>query len=135
MAMELTTPALLFPAISLLLLAYTNRFLSLASLVRSLAPQIQRSESDSQEQQDQALLQLKNLRLRIGIIRRMQEVGVLSFIFCVLSMLLIYLELPDAAFWTFGISLGLLIYSLLLSVLEIRISQRALDIFLDNLEK
>ncbi len=132
--MELTTPALLFPAISLLLLAYTNRFLSLASLVRSLASQT-RHDGARPAKQDPALLQINNLRRRIGIIRRMQEAGVLSFIFCVLSMLLIYLELQSAAFWTFGISLGLLIYSLLLSVLEIRISQRALDIFLDSLEK
>ncbi|SHH93776.1 DUF2721 domain-containing protein [Ferrimonas marina] len=131
--MDLTTPALLFPAISLLLLAYTNRFLSLAALVRSLAPQTQ--TTSAAEACQVASQQLDNLRRRIGIIRRMQEAGVLSFIFCVLSMLLIYLELDAAAFWTFGASLALLIYSLLLSVLEIRISQRALDIFLDNLAK
>jgi Protein of unknown function (DUF2721). len=36
MEINLTTPALLFPAISLLLLAYTSRFLALAALMREL---------------------------------------------------------------------------------------------------
>ncbi|GAA4886219.1 DUF2721 domain-containing protein [Ferrimonas pelagia] len=129
--MDLTTPALLFPAISLLLLAYTNRFLSLAALIRSLAPQTKDCPDGNCAPATQ---QVNNLRRRIVLIRRMQESGVLSFVFCVLSMLLIYLELDSAAFWTFGASLALLIYSLLLSVLEIRISQQALDIFLDSLE-
>ncbi|MBY5993572.1 DUF2721 domain-containing protein [Ferrimonas balearica] len=127
MQLSLTTPALLFPAISLLLLAYTNRFLSLAALIRSLANQ----GADCTV----AEAQIANLRHRIRLIRWMQEAGVLSFALCVVSMLLIYLDKPGFAFWSFGASLGLLIHSLTLSVVEIRISQKALDIFLDGLKR
>jgi hypothetical protein len=36
MELPITTPALLFPAISLLMISYTARFLHLANLARSL---------------------------------------------------------------------------------------------------
>ncbi|MBY6188195.1 DUF2721 domain-containing protein [Marinobacter hydrocarbonoclasticus] len=127
MHLSLTTPALLFSAISLLLLAYTNRFLSLAALIRSLANQ--------SEDCGVAEAQIANLRHRIRLIRWMQEAGVLSFTLCVLSMLLIYLDKESMAIWSFGASLALLLYSLMLSVVEIRISQKALDIFLDSLKR
>ncbi|MBY5922945.1 DUF2721 domain-containing protein [Ferrimonas balearica] len=127
MPLSLTTPALLFSAISLLLLAYTNRFLSLAALIRSLANQA----ADC----GVAEAQIANLRHRIRLIRWMQEAGVLSFTLCVLSMLLIYLDKEGLAVWSFGASLALLLYSLVLSVVEIRISQKALDIFLDSLKR
>lgn len=127
MPLSLTTPALLFSAISLLLLAYTNRFLSLAALIRSLANQA----ADC----GVAEAQIANLRHRIRLIRWMQEAGVLSFTLCVLSMLLIYLDKEGLAVWSFGTSLALLLYSLVLSVVEIRISQKALDIFLDSLKR
>ncbi|WP_417761245.1 DUF2721 domain-containing protein [Shewanella sp.] len=121
---SLTTPALLFPAISLLLLAYTNRFFSLAALIRSL----------SDAEKPVSHLQLKNLRRRIVIIRRMQEAGVTSFALCVLCMILIYLGFNQSGSVVFGASLLLLLYSLVLSVLEIRISVDALNIHLKGLD-
>lgn len=117
---SLTTPALLFPAISLLLLAYTNRFFSLAALIRSLS-------SDGKPVQGE---QIKNLRQRITIIRRMQEAGVLSFALCVLCMIFIYIGFNHIGSVIFGCSLLLLLYSLILSVIEIRISVDALNIHL-----
>ncbi|WP_299492317.1 DUF2721 domain-containing protein [uncultured Shewanella sp.] len=122
---SLTTPALLFPAISLLLLAYTNRFFALAALIRTLS-----SEGTPVNGK-----QLKNLHRRISIIRRMQEAGVLSFAFCVLCMIFIYTGLNHIGSIIFGCSLLLLLYSLLLSVIEIRISVDALNIHLKELNK
>nr|WP_283102808.1 DUF2721 domain-containing protein [Shewanella abyssi] len=122
---SLTTPALLFPAISLLLLAYTNRFFALAALIRSLS-------SAGQPIHDS---QLKNLRQRISIIKRMQESGVLSFALCVLCMIFIYIGFNKIGSVIFGCSLLLLLYSLLLSVIEIRISVDALNIHLKELDR
>lgn len=122
---SLTTPALLFPAISLLLLAYTNRFFSLAALIRSLSNQGTPVHSD----------QLKNLRQRIVIIRRMQEAGVSSFALCVLCMIFIYIGFNKTGSLIFGSSLLLLLYSLLLSVIEIRISVDALNFHLKELDQ
>jgi hypothetical protein len=129
MALELTTPALLFPAISLLLLAYTSRFLALANLVRSLAP---RPSGDV----DGAIIgQIANLRRRIAIIRWMQGLGVLSFFFCVLCMLLLFLGWLLAGKLVFATSLVLLLASLALSVREVQISSEAIDIHLRELER
>lgn len=122
---SLTTPALLFPAISLLLLAYTNRFFSLAALIRSLSNQGTPIHSG----------QLKNLRQRIVIIRRMQEAGVSSFALCVLCMIFIYIGFNKTGSLIFGSSLLLLLYSLLLSVIEIRISVDALNFHLKELDQ
>ncbi len=122
---SLTTPALLFPAISLLLLAYTNRFFSLAALIRNLSADGKPIQSD----------QIKNLRQRISIIRRMQESGVLSFALCVLCMIFIYIGFNKTGSFIFGCSLLLLLYSLLLSVIEIRISVDALNIHLEEMDK
>ncbi len=127
--MELTTPALLFPAISLLLLAYTNRFLVLAQLIRQLHGQYRA------EIREVVLRQIANLRKRLGLIRTMQALGLVSFIFCSLSMLFIFLRLEVVAQVMFGLSLLLLVISLFFSLYEIAISTRAIEIELEDLEK
>lgn len=127
MEFSLTTPALLFPAISLLLLAYTNRFLTLASLLRSMtAGELPSSRVDKQ---------IKNFRVRIGIIKQMQAAGVLSFFLCVISMFARHLGYANVSYWVFAISLLILAYSLYLSVREIWISAEALDIHLEYLDQ
>lgn len=126
--LTLTTPALLFPAISLLLLAYTNRFLVLAQLVRDL-------HSKYIKNPDQLLLgQSDNLKQRINLIKDMQFIGVSSFFLCVLSMLLIFFDKVFAAEIIFGISLFFLMASLGLSIREIQISVDALTLHLSDLE-
>ena len=125
MNITLTTPAMLFPAISLLLLAYTNRFLALASLIRNF----DLNEEDNENSQSQ----IKNLRARIQLIKNMQATGVASFFLCVLSMLAIYAQYPAVGSLVFASSLVLLLYSLWLSVREIGISIEALDMHLSNL--
>ncbi len=124
----LTTPALLFPAISLLLLAYTNRFLTLAGLIRRL-------HADYRDQPSGEVLgQIKNLRARVGLIKNMQELGISSLLLCVLCMFLLFAGEVTAGKWVFGISLLLLLASLALSVREIHISVNALNIQLSDLE-
>ncbi|ABS07369.1 DUF2721 domain-containing protein [Shewanella sp. NKUCC05_KAH] len=125
MHVSLTTPALLFPAISLLLLAYTNRFFALAALIRNL------SNGEKPVHKDQ----IKNLSQRITIIRRMQEAGVSSFALCVLCMIFIYIGFNKTGSVIFGASLLLLLYSLILSVIEIRISVDALNIHIKEMSK
>ena len=125
MDVSLTTPAWLFPAISLLLLAYTNRFFALAALIRNL------SSGEKPVHKDQ----IKNLSQRITIIRRMQEAGVSSFALCVLCMIFIYVGFNKTGSVIFGASLLLLLYSLILSVIEIRISVDALNIHIKEMSK
>ena len=130
--MEITfnTPALLFPDISLLLLAYTNRFLALASRVRDLHARYLKSENQSMIHG-----QIKNLRFRIRLIKNMQAFGVLSFLFCVVCMFTIFSGWTDASFIVFGISISCFIISLVTSLVEITLSMRALEIELRDIEE
>ncbi|RUA35692.1 MAG: DUF2721 domain-containing protein [Bacteroidetes bacterium] len=129
MEISLTTPALLFPAISLLLLAYTNRFLALANLIRSLHAQYM-TEKDLKIK-----AQISNLKKRVILIRNMQLLGISSLFFCVVSMFTIYQEYQMAGSIIFGFSLVLLMISLLLSIIEIQISVKALNIQMGDIEK
>lgn len=127
--LTLTTPALLFSAVSLILLAYTNRFLGYAQVIRSLYEKFK-------ENPDAVMLaQINNLRKRLHLTRSMQIIGVLSLFFCVISMFLIYVDMNLFASWVFGIGLLFLIISLAISVYEIHISVKALDLHLNDMEK
>lgn len=127
--MTITTPSLLFPAITLLLLAYTNRFLSTASLVRQL-------HGKYLENPDQGVLkgQISNLRTRLFLIRNMQFFGVMSFVGCVLSMGFIYWGNTDMGSYFFAGALAALLISLIISVREIQLSTRALELELSDME-
>ncbi|WKV11161.1 DUF2721 domain-containing protein [Marivirga harenae] len=129
MEISLTTPALLFPAISLLLLAYTNRFLALANLIRNLHGRYMN------EKDVNIKAQITNLKKRVILIRNMQLLGISSLFFCVVSMFTIYQEYQMMGSIIFGFSLVLLMISLLLSILEIQISVKALNIQMGDIEK
>ena len=121
MYLELTTPALLFPAISLLLLAYTNRFLVLAQLIREL------NQRDNSKLEQIVKRQISNLRQRLHLIRAMQTAGVFSFLLCTLSMLFLFFEMPEIGSIVFGLSLMALVFSLMMSLYEVRISCKAIN--------
>jgi len=129
MQMDLTTPGLLFPAISLLLLAYTNRFVVLANVIRQL------SALKDEDTRDLAHRQIENLRRRLMIIRLMQLFGVLSFVLCTLSMFALFIEWGPLGEMLFGISLLLLVLSLLFSLYEVQISTQAINIELERLNR
>jgi hypothetical protein len=127
--LSLTTPALLFSAISLIMLAYTNRFLAYAAVVRNL-------HAKYQERQDAILLdQIKNLSTRLQLTRWMQIFGIVSLLLCVLTMFLIYIELHVLAVYVFGIALNLLIISLGLLIREIQISVDALSLHISDINE
>ena len=128
MNIDVTTPALLFPAISLLLLAYTNRFLTLAQLIRSL-------HQNYKENPNYILLgQIENMRKRVHLIKHMQGVGVASLTVCVICMFLLFSGNDLLGKYTFGLSLILLLISLVLSLWEIAISVDALELHLNDIE-
>jgi hypothetical protein len=125
---SLSTPALLFPAISLLLLAYTNRFLVLAQLIRELANKINPENCDVTQRQ------ISNLRVRVQLIIWMQGLGVFSFLLCAVTMTLLYLGWDHLGHLVFGLSLLTMVASLMVSLKEIAISGDALKIQLENMK-
>lgn len=126
--LTLTTPALLFSAISLIMLAYTNRFLAYAAVVRNL------SDKYLEKQEASLIKQINNLKLRLNLTRWMQILGISSLLFCVLTMFLIYVDQIYLAEWVFGVALILLILSLGLLIKEIQISTQALGHHIKNME-
>jgi hypothetical protein len=129
MGITLTTPALLFPALSLLLLAYTNRFLSLADRVRGLKARYENAPHVHLR------IQIQNLRRRLVLLRNMQAVGTGSMFGCVLTMFVLYAGWQRTGQALFGASLLALLVSLGIALLEIQISVEALNIELDNLQE
>ena len=129
MVIDVTTPAVLFPAVSLLLLAYTNRFLALASIIRKL-------HADHKAAPDPSYLgQIASLRRRIRLVRNMQFLGVLSLLLCTICMFLIFLNAYMPAEIFFSESLVAMMASLIISLMDIQSSVHALDIHLEGIEQ
>jgi len=127
--LTITTPALLFSAISLIMLAYTNRFLAYAAVIRNL------HDIYLQKKQASLLRQIKNLKLRLNLTRWMQIFGISSLLFCVLTMFLTYVKQQMIAVYLFGFALILLIISLALLIKEIQISAQALQYHIADIEE
>lgn len=128
-AFTLTTPALLFSAISLILLAYTNRFVAYTTVIRNLYKQYKENPTSVLKGQ------IENLRKRLYLIRTMQIYGVVSLFLCVITMFLIFVGLRIVAAWIFGAALILLCVSLAYSISEITISVRSMELHLSNMEE
>lgn len=129
MDITINTPALFFPAISLVMLAYTNRFLALSTRVRSLHEKYQNHE--------QKLIihgQIKNLRYRLKLIKNMQALGVITFLSSIMCMFLIYIDSMEAAKIVFAFSLIAFSASLTMSLVEIQLSTKALELELSDME-
>lgn len=129
MDITINTPALLFPAISLVMLAFTNRFMALSSVVRKLHDEYEANRSNKN-----LPLQIRNLQFRIKLVRRMQFFGVTSFIVALISMYLIYVDNLQMAHITFATAMLLFACSLVISLIEIMKSTNALELELSDME-
>lgn len=131
MDISINTPALLFPAISLVMLAYTNRFMTLSSVVRKLHDEYMQGN----RQNKNLHLQIKNLQYRIKLVRRMQFFGVMSFLCALISMFFIFINKLEIAKVIFIICTVLFAISLIISLTEIMRSTRALELELSDVEE
>lgn len=127
--LTLTTPSILFSAISLIMLAYTNRFLAYAQVIRNLKAEHRHNPSSITQRQ------MDNLRKRLYMTRSMQIFGISSLLLCVVCTFLIYIGFQTAAVYTFGASLVLLVISLAISIRELQISVKALEVHLDDVNE
>jgi hypothetical protein len=130
MELSIATPALLFPGISLIMLAYTNRFLTLATIARQLSDKFRADPASIPN----ARAQIGNLRYRMRLIRDMQIFGVLSFFGCGLSMFLLFIGQFAVGAVVFGASVILLLISLAMSLREIQISVDAIELQLHDID-
>lgn len=125
--LELTTPAVILSAAALLLLTYTNRFLTATSRTRELYDRYQKTPNHN------ILIQIKSQKKRLKLMRIM-KVFLISCLFAtVFSMLLVYTNYPVFASWAFSVALLFMLASLLVSIREINLCLRALDAQLSDL--
>lgn len=129
MDFSINTPALLFPAVTLLMLAYTNRFNTLAGIIRNLY------EKYKTDKDKNLLAQIANLRYRVYLIRNMQIAGVLSLLLCMMSMFALFEGWVMVGQWLFASALILMIISMVISLRELQVSVGALDLLLIDMEK
>lgn len=122
MTLNITDPAIMFPGISLLFLAYTNRYLALASVIRSLNKDLKKQDHKNRVEQ------IGNLHLRVNLIKYMQAFGVISFLFCVFSMLSLFWQHQELGELCFLVSLTAIVISLFISLIEILKSGQSLQI-------
>ena len=127
--LSLATPSILFSAISLIMLAYTNRFLSYAQLIRNISAEYHKNPSEH------ILHQIRNLRRRLYLTRSMQILGISSLLLCVVCTFFIYIGWQTVAIYTFAAALIALAVSIAISIREIIISAKALEIHLDSIKK
>ncbi|GAB3510285.1 DUF2721 domain-containing protein [Emticicia fontis] len=128
MELTISTPALLFSTVSLLMIAFTNRFLALASLIRDLHVKYK-----TEEEKENIIAQIIGLKRRLRIVRNIQIIAISSLLLSAICMLLIFLEKELAAKWFFGGALMLQIIALTLSVREITLSMNALELELSDI--
>ncbi len=130
MDISINTPALLFPAISLVMLAYTNRFLALSNRVRSLHDKY----LDTKEENKTIHAQIKSLRYRLKLIKHMQSLGILTFIAAIFCIFLLYIDEKFVANIFFAVSLLAFTASLIFSFIEIMMSNKAIELELSDME-
>jgi hypothetical protein len=128
MELTITTPAILFPTVSLILLAYTNRFLAVAALIRKLAAQYKDDHNENVADQ------IKSLRLRVRLIRDMQMLSIFALFLSVVCMFSLFIGEVALAKYIFSASLLSLMISLGMSLREIMISTHALAIQLKDID-
>lgn len=126
MEFSISMPIILFPAISLILLAYTEKLVQLARLLRALKAQY------NKENAGLILSQIENLKKRIYLIRYMQAFGTASFFLCIFTIFLLYTGLITPAMWFFSISMLSLMIALVFTFQEVRLSASALRHALDD---
>ena len=129
MHIEISTPALFFPAVSLHMLAYTNRFFGLAAIIRTL------HRSHTEKPDPLLLLEIKSMRRRMRLIRDMQSFGIMAMILCTFCMFLLFRGYYRAGAAVFGTSIVCMLLSLIWALVEVRMSGRALDLHLQDLEQ
>ncbi|MEI6086297.1 MAG: DUF2721 domain-containing protein [Bacteroidota bacterium] len=130
MDISINTPALLFPAISLVMLAYTNRFLALSNRVRSLHDKY----IDTKQENKTIHAQIKSLRYRLKLIKHMQGLGILTFIAAIFCIFLLYIDEKFIANIFFAASLLAFTASLIFSFIEIMMSNKAIELELSDME-
>ena len=124
-------PALLFPAIPLMMIVFGNRYSSLSKLIRDLHDRVLKED----EVRDKFTELIELLTDRLFLVKSMQTLAGLAFIANLLTIFFRYIDVPSVAFSLFGVATILLSAAILLFVIEIQKSSSALSKHISDLKK
>lgn len=130
MTLTLNEPALIFPAIAILMLGYINRYIGTAGVIRTF-----KKDYDSGYKHNNLTKQLDILKKRIELSRLMLTSASSALLFACLSMYLIFQDMQDAGQIIFGLSLIAMIISLIFSLYETSLSNKSLLIEVSDVIK
>lgn len=114
--LAISTPALLFPAITILILTYSNRFSTLSNKIREF---IRKGEDAAQ---------IAVFRRRVGYVRRMLLWGILGLAASALSMLALVFKCTNTGVGLFVLADLSIVISLIYAILDVSISTNALEL-------
>ena len=126
-------PALLFPAIPLMMISFGNRYTSLASLIRKIHDLIVLNKH-SKKTAGHYLDQITILTKRLKLVRAIQTLSGLSFLSNLFSIFASYLEEYQLALNSFGLGVLIFAIAILMFIYEIQLSTRALSKHLEDLK-
>ena len=134
MVLDLTTSALLFPAIPLLMITFGTRFTVVSELIRKIHDEYAADIDLDDVRAKRMLGEISALKKRLWMIQINQTLSSLSFFFNLLPMFALYMGNQNLAKTIFGIALALLMLAVVLFIIEISIAVRSLNLQLSDLD-
>ena len=130
MDIDYTVAALMFPAIPLMMTMYSNRFHTLSALIRQLHDKFTFEKKVPPELEKQ----LHVLNKRTSFLKYVMGFSSFGFLFNMLTVLLLYLNLTFYARLSFAFCCICMIISIFLFLQEVRMSNEALKYHLSDMD-
>ena len=130
MDIDYTVAALMFPAIPLMMTMYSNRFHTLSALIRQLHDKFTFEKKIPPELEKQ----LHVLSKRTNYLKYVMGFSSFGFLFNMLTVLLLYLNLTFYARLSFALCCVCMIISIFLFLQEVRMSNEALKYHLSDMD-
>ena len=130
MDIDYTVAALMFPAIPWMMTMYSNRFHTLSALIRQLHDKFTFEKKVPPELEKQ----LHVLNKRTNYLKYVMGFSSFGFLFNMLTVLLLYLDLTFYARLSFALCCVCMIISIFLFLQEVRMSNEALKYHLSDMD-
>ena len=134
MVLDLTTAALMFPAIPFLMLTFGTRFTVVSELIRKIHDEYAAEINLDDVRTKRMLGEISTLKKRLLMIQINQTLTSLSFFVNLLTIFALFMGHQNLSKLLFGIVLILLMLAIILFVVEIGIATKSLNLHLEDLD-
>ena len=134
MVLDLTTAALMFPAIPFLMLTFGTRFTVVSELIRKIHDEYASEINLDDVRTKRMLGEISTLKKRLLMIQINQTLTSLSFFVNLLTIFALFMGHQNLSKLLFGIVLILLMLAIILFIVEIGIATKSLNLHLEDLD-